>query len=494
MSLRDTRFKWENKPPLGCQLDPDWAAEYGLIAWWLLNENGGVLVNDISPTRNSGTYTNPASPQTQWATPGRDGAAISLVIASSQYVTMGNVLGFTTEPFGCECWFRTTGNPGTLQTLMGKGILAVNKGYGLYIDTTNHLVAQVRNGGTVSSVTSSATVNDGLWHHGYLTRIGGVTTLYLDGKSVGTDSTAVTIATDTTLFTLGARDDGGARAFYFGGQIAGAMVGRTGTTADQVKRLASEPYAGILPPNTRRWFVGVGAVIGIAFDAVSNSTYQAATSSYSWSHTCTGSNRYLSVDVSLLSAGQTVTSITYNGVALSFIGAQTTVSSVGRIECWGLVAPSSGTNTITVTLSGAIASAGTAVSYTNVNQTTPTEAFNSAQATNIGAADATVTVTTITNNTWIHAAIATNDGSITANQTSRNNVTGVGGSGADEDTGPISPAAATIMSYTGIGAAQTWAIAGYALRPISASSYDGWGGMCTVWPSNAISNTVLVSY
>lgn len=209
---------------------------------------------------------------------------------------------------------------------------------------------------------------------------------------------------------------------------------------------------------------------GIAFDAATNSGYQAAQSSYSWSHTCTGSNRFLSVDISMLSLAQTVTGITYNSIALILIGVRNSVSGAARIETWGLIAPSTGSNTIAVTLSGSIASAGTAVSYTGVHQTSPYEGFNSNQATNVGATDATVAITSVADNDWVHAAVATDDTAITAGQTSRNNVTGAGGSGADEDTGPITPAGATTMSYTGVGALATWVIGGYALRPISAST------------------------
>lgn len=220
------------------------------------------------------------------------------------------------------------------------------------------------------------------------------------------------------------------------------------------------------------WYVKAPAAVGIAFDSASNSGYQAAASTYSWLHTCTGTNRYLAVDISLLSAGQTVTGITYNGVALTQIGAQSTVTSFGRVELWGLSNPASGSNTIAVTLAGAIASVGTAVSYTGVHQTSPTEAFNSAQATNVGAVDATVTITTVADNDWVHGAVATDDGSITANQTTRNNVSGVGGSGANEDTGPKTPAGTQAISYTGVGALSTWAIGGYAIRPIAASDLN----------------------
>lgn len=164
---------------------------------------------------------------------------------------------------------------------------------------------------------------------------------------------------------------------------------------------------------------------------------------------------------------------------MTFIGAQSTVSAIGRVESWGLVAPTAGTKQIQVNLSGSIASASCAVSYTGVHQTSPYESFNSAQATNVGAADATVTITPAADSTWIHAAVATDDTAITANQTTRNNVTGAGGSGADEDTGPISPAAATAMSYTNVGALATWAIAGYAIRPVAAPSLlaSGWGAL-----------------
>lgn len=211
---------------------------------------------------------------------------------------------------------------------------------------------------------------------------------------------------------------------------------------------------------------------GIAFDAASNSGEQLAQSSYSWNHTCTGANRYLKVAIGMLSLAQTVSGITYNGVALTFLGAQSSVSGAARIELWGLAAPTTGTNSIAVTLTGAVNSGGVASSYTGVHQTSSTEGFNSAQATNVGAADATVDVTTVANNDWVVDGVVTDDTAITvgAGQTSRNNISGTVGSVADSDEGPKTPAGAVTMSWTNIGAAATWAIAGIALRPIAAAN------------------------
>lgn len=205
--------------------------------------------------------------------------------------------------------------------------------------------------------------------------------------------------------------------------------------------------------------------MSIAFDASSNSGYQSAQSTYSWSHTCTGNLRFLAVNVHILSVpGTTVSGITHDGVAMTLIGVKSTVSGAGRVECWGLVSPATGVKTIAVTLSASVASAGTAVSYTGVNQSTPTETFNSAQATNVGAADATVTVTTSTDNDWIHTAVVTDDTAITANQTSRNNVTGALGSGANEDSNSVvHPAGVATGSYTAVAALATWAIGSYGI-------------------------------
>lgn len=218
---------------------------------------------------------------------------------------------------------------------------------------------------------------------------------------------------------------------------------------------------------------------GIAPQAASNSGYKTATATYTWNHTCEGMNRYLLVGISMLSvAGSSVSGITYNGVALSLIGFKASVSGAVRIEQWGLINPANGTNVIEVTLSAALDSIGGAASYTGVHQTSPIEGFNSASATNVGAADATVDVTSVADNCWIVDTAASDDTAITvgAGQISRWNVTGALGSGTGSDEGPKTPAGAVTMSWTNVAALATWSIGGVALRPVAAASLaTGWG-------------------
>lgn len=174
---------------------------------------------------------------------------------------------------------------------------------------------------------------------------------------------------------------------------------------------------------------------------------------------------YVILAVSILSAlGTTVTSVT-GDLTLTFLGAKSSISGACRIEFWGGVVVLDGSKpNITINLSAPADFVVNAASYSGVNQSTPTEALSSAQATNVGAANATVTVTTVADNDWVVSAVATSDASITTSQNELQNISGVLGSGGLSDTGPKTPAGGQAMVWGDIGAAQTWAIMGIALK------------------------------
>ncbi|MDB5612040.1 MAG: hypothetical protein JWP25_8940 [Bradyrhizobium sp.] len=208
----------------------------------------------------------------------------------------------------------------------------------------------------------------------------------------------------------------------------------------------------------------------VAFGSATNSSYQTAQPSYFWSHTCDGTNRLLIVGVSMLSVvGSSVTNITYGGVALSPIRARASVSGAVRSEMWGLIAPATGSNTIAVTLSAPLDSIAGAVSFTGANQTVAYETPNDATATNVGAANATVNVTTEANNDWCVDVLATTAAAPTvgAGQTQRNNVSGALGSGAMSTEGPNTPPGSVTMSWSGIGALKTWTTVAAGVVPVS---------------------------
>jgi hypothetical protein len=86
------------------------------------------------------------------------------------------------------------------------------------------------------------------------------------------------------------------------------------------------------------------------------------------------------VSISHASAAPTVSSVTFNGVSLSLVGAQDTSDGLARVEIWKLVAPPTGNHDVVVTLSGTPdgVTAGV-ITFTGVNQTTPLGSFASNQ-------------------------------------------------------------------------------------------------------------------
>lgn len=204
----------------------------------------------------------------------------------------------------------------------------------------------------------------------------------------------------------------------------------------------------------------------------SNSGYITADSAYTWNFaTVAADDSFLALDVHLF-GNATVTGLTFNGDALTLIGVRSAAGDTHRVECWGLVNPDIGTYAVAVFLSAAVDSVTTAAQYENVQQTSPTGWFTSASATNSGTADnASVTVDCHTDGSVIHAACVSNDGAISAGQTSLNNVSGAGGSAVQEDTGtPVSPPTPTTMTCTGLGTTAVWAIGAYAIRPVGSAN------------------------
>lgn len=182
-----------------------------------------------------------------------------------------------------------------------------------------------------------------------------------------------------------------------------------------MKRLA------LILPILFLWFPNVSHA-AIALDASANSGTGGATSpstSLSWSHTTSGSNRLLVVAVS---TGGTVSGVTYNGVAMT-MGVSHTGSPYGGSDyLWYLANPASGANTITVTTTTSIATVGLSISYTGAAQSVPVDVTGSV-ASSGSVLSLSLNVTTTVDNDWLvsMASIGQNNSNLTggANTTAR---------------------------------------------------------------------------
>jgi hypothetical protein len=165
--------------------------------------------------------------------------------------------------------------------------------------------------------------------------------------------------------------------------------------------------------NLVQFTVAAGGACGgtgtIAVDANSASNVQGAWSSgttFAWNHTIASANEVLVVyPIDYGTASQSVTSVTFNSVALTHIAADvngTSDSTTQRLEAWYIKNPATGTHSISVTWANSSSfTIGLAESFTNANQTTPIFASNTGPTAS-GVQDFTISTTaTGGNKCWL---------------------------------------------------------------------------------------------
>ena len=205
----------------------------------------------------------------------------------------------------------------------------------------------------------------------------------------------------------------------------------------------------------------------VAVDATS--TGQAANAAaVTVSHTTSGSERLMLVGISVVdsSGPPAVTSVTYNGDALTFVGSRATTGggNTARVDIWQLVAPDVGTHNLTVNFSSAPDGATVGVTtYTGVNQVTPLEAFGAANAN--GTTGSATIVSDVGQLVFAAIVVDATDQDLVpgAGQTERWDLFPAGAAangGGSTEAG----AASVAMSWSWSSSAR-WAIGGVSIRP-----------------------------
>lgn len=211
--------------------------------------------------------------------------------------------------------------------------------------------------------------------------------------------------------------------------------------------------------------------MAIAFDAASTAnTGITPKATLTWSHTCSGTNRLLIVSVSI-GGTQTVSGITYSGVALTLVSGGTATNGSSHVEKWYLIGPATGANDVVVTFSTSANAVSGAISYSGASQTTP---LGTAASATGGTTVATVDVSSATSEIVEDAmcafdALGAPTATVGASQTERWNAS-AGPTGGDTrgcgstETG----AATTTMSWT-LSAVTPWAIVAVPVKAASAA-------------------------
>lgn len=184
---------------------------------------------------------------------------------------------------------------------------------------------------------------------------------------------------------------------------------------------------------------------------------------FTWPHTCSGSDRLLRVTTSHFDSSDTVTGVTYNGVALTAVPSGSTNNGQYYITAYYLIAPDAGTYDIVVTVSGSVFDFGAgAVSYTDVHQTVPLGTAVTAVGTST---TPSVTVSSAADELVDDGLVIIHGGtlSVGAGQTQRWNA--IASSGFIKYAGSTEGgAASTTMSWSN-SSSQTWAIVAVPIKP-----------------------------
>lgn len=192
--------------------------------------------------------------------------------------------------------------------------------------------------------------------------------------------------------------------------------------------------------------------MAIAFDAASNGA-QGTGTSHTWSHTCTGENRFLVVWGHQINTASVT--VTYAGVTMSHIG------TVGTVDLWYLASPASGANNVIASWSGSQYMRFCSVSYSGVD---PIASINISGTYSAGGVSSyTGTVTTTKDNCWLVIG-ATGGSTLTAGTNTTNRAApGGDGSGRVGDSNAARSTGSNSVQLT--GSSSTWYGITIALAP-----------------------------
>jgi len=184
--------------------------------------------------------------------------------------------------------------------------------------------------------------------------------------------------------------------------------------------------------------------MAIAFDSMTEST-ESSNPAITLSHTCNGSNRILFVIGWVRGNGNTVSSMTYNGVSMTQIGSQldTGTGNHDKSFMFYLVNPASGTHDVSISFSGNNYCYAIACSYTGAKQTGQPD--NSADRTTKSETNSTVSLTTVADNSWVIMGWAGTGSSATAGTGTTKRNTVASNSDFFDSNGPITPAGSTSL-------------------------------------------------
>jgi hypothetical protein len=178
----------------------------GLVGYWKLDEGTGTVAKDSSRFGNDGTLTN-MDGSTDWVTTNTGTTTFYNPYAldfdgSDDDINLGRPLIAAAGTI--SFWLKTSESTAFARPLSDAG----GQVYVRFRGSTGTLEAQLNDGGTNFTSTSTLVVNDDEWHHVVITWDSTTLRLYVDGAEEGT--IAAGAIADVTTYDMSVGFDGGA--------------------------------------------------------------------------------------------------------------------------------------------------------------------------------------------------------------------------------------------------------------------------------------------
>lgn len=186
--------------------------------------------------------------------------------------------------------------------------------------------------------------------------------------------------------------------------------------------------------------------MALAFDASAIKAFTAG-SPVTFSHTCTGSDRILIVFVwDTAGTSHGTTGVTYNGVSMTQIGTAQThpTTGVSSTSAWYLIAPATGSNTISIATTTAGSTAAVAMSYTGAKQSGQPDS-NAKNSYNTTAHTTwSLSTTVVASNCWLAAGMVDDSNAPTAGASTTMRQNSASGFGGFDSNGTVSTGSQTL--------------------------------------------------
>lgn len=183
-----------------------------LLAHWAFDESSGNTAADAT-----GTYPGTLSPSgASFVSGGISGNALELSRAGNGYVALGDILPQLNTSYSVSLWFQMiAGDTTPVGVLLARHQPGYENGYFIIVNNFPDTVAAYT--GNIPFLGTTATVNDGLWHHVVLSYdVTGQILLYLDGSPARSMTAAVPVIPSPAQTLIGGLDVGAPIGAYDG--------------------------------------------------------------------------------------------------------------------------------------------------------------------------------------------------------------------------------------------------------------------------------------